>query len=74
MAKHARNPNDPAQKAAEFDERDKVYTAEGKRKEAERYRVVDSSQSGDGCAIAGLALLSGLSIIGYAAARAKGIA
>ncbi|QIN94179.1 hypothetical protein PP459_gp054 [Streptomyces phage Wakanda] len=75
MGKHARDNNDPAQKAKAFDELDEVYTRKGEEREANRYRVVDSnSKDGEGCAIAGLALLSGLSIIGYAAARAKGIA
>jgi hypothetical protein len=80
MGKHKRNQNDPLQKARDFDERNEYYTYKGKKAEQQRqenmYGVKQSSSSGDGdgCAIIGLALLSGLGMLGYAAARAKGLA
>lgn len=78
MGKHSRKENDPAQKAKTFDELDEVYTRKGMEKEERRqreaYRVTDSSGSGDGCAIIGAGLLSGLGLLGYLAARAKGLA
>lgn len=79
MGKHARGENDPAQKGREFDELNEIYTRKGEDKERARRgelgRVTDSnSGSGDGCAIIGVSLLSGLSLLGYLAARAKGLA
>lgn len=78
MGKHSRKENDPAQKARQFDELDEVYTRKGREKEErqqrEKYQVVDSSGSGDGCAIIGAGLLAGLGTLGYFAARVKGLA
>lgn len=76
MGRHSRNENDPTQRAREFDELDEVYTRGGRereeRRQREAYRVTGSSAGGESCMVAVLALVSGLCLLGWAIASAKG--